>query len=277
MALSDIGDGKLVITFDELLRRTPLAKRMTRMLQLLEEKYQAPVDTEFTLEIVDPNSTTPDVKICLLQCRPQSHLQESEARLPKNLAEQDIIFSTPRMAPEGRVRAIKYVLFVPPEAYYRLATPAERAELGRIIGKLNKALKTKTFICVGPGRWGTSNPDLGVKIGYSDIYYTRALVELTGVGIGNAPEASFGTHFFQDLMESNIFPLAIYLQDAEAVFNRDFFYKTPNRLLDFLPDETKWVENLRLIEVSSFRANRHMELVMDDDQGRSVAFLEHDL
>lgn len=277
MALGDIGEGKLVITFDELLRRTPLAKRMSRMLQLLEEKYQAPVDTEFTLEIVDPNSANPDVRITLLQCRPQSHLKESEARLPRNLDELNIIFSTPRMAPEGRVSGIQYVLFVPPEAYYRLATAAERAELGRTIGKLNKELKNKVFICVGPGRWGTNNPDLGVKIGYADIYHTRALVELTGAGIGNAPEASFGTHFFQDLVESNIYPLAIYLDDTEASFNRAFFYDTPNRLLEFLPDDTNWVECLRLIEVASFRPNTHLELIMDDDEGRSVAFLENNL
>ena len=109
-------------------------------------------------------------------------------------------------------------------------------------------LKGETFICVGPGRWGTSNPDLGVKIGYADIYHTRALVELTGELIGSAPDASFGTHFFQDLVESNIYPLAIYLDDEETVFNRAFFYQTPNRLLDFLPGETSIANCLRLIE-----------------------------
>ena len=65
------------------------------------------------------------------------------------------------MAPEGRVSDIRYVMFVPPEGYYALPTAAARAELGRIIGLLNAALKDETFICVGPGRWGTSTPDLG--------------------------------------------------------------------------------------------------------------------
>ena len=75
-----------------------------------------------------------------------------------------------------------------------------------MIGQLNAALKDEIFICVGPGRWGTSTPDLGVRVGYGDIYNTRALVELAGEGIGPAPEPSFGTHFFQDLVESNIYP-----------------------------------------------------------------------
>ena len=92
-----------------------------------------------------------------------------------------------------------------------------------------------------------------MHIGYGDIYHTRALVELTGQGIGAAPEPSFGTHFFQDLVESNIYPLAIYLDDEDVVFNHDFFYKTPNCLTDFLPDQAAWESCLRLIEVASFR------------------------
>ncbi len=85
---------KLVITFDELLRRTPLAKRMSKMLQILEKNYLSPVDTEFTLRVINPDSLKPDVEIVLLQCRPQSHLKDSEVSLPKNLPDEDIIFST---------------------------------------------------------------------------------------------------------------------------------------------------------------------------------------
>jgi hypothetical protein len=141
---------------------------------------------------------------------------------------------------------------------------------------LNVLLAKENYICVGPGRWGTSNPDLGIHVGYADIYNTRALVELAGQEIGNAPEASFGTHFFQDLVESNIFPLAIYLNDEDVIFNRGFFYQPPNRLLDFLPDETRFAACLRIIEVASFLTKHHLELVMDDAEGRAVAFLTPD-
>ncbi len=272
----------MVLTFDELLRRAPLAKRLTKMLQILEKHYFAPVDTEFTLQIVNPGSPQPELRIALLQCRPQSHLKESEARLPQNLSDEDIIFSTQRMAPQGRVSKIHYVVFVVPECYHALPTSTQRANVGHIIGRLNAELKGKIFICIGPGRWGTTNPDLGVRIGYSDIYHSRALVELTGQGIGEAPEASYGTHFFQDLVESNIYPLAIYLDDQEVCFNRDFFYLTPNHLAEFLPDAGKSSDSqapakcLRLISVADFRPGHHLELVMDDEAGRSVAFLELD-
>jgi hypothetical protein len=264
----------LVLTFEEMLRRTPLASHLSTMLQILEKQYHSPVDTEFTLRIPEPNNPHPEVEITLLQCRPQSHLKENQASLPTDLADEDIVFATSRMAPEGRVSQIRYVIFVPPEGYYALPTPAARSALGRIIGLLNEALKKETFICVGPGRWGTTNPDLGVHIGYADIYNARALVELTGGGIGAAPEASFGTHFFQDLVESNIYPLAIYLDDEDATFNRDFFYASYNCLTQFLPDYAGSESALRLISVDRYRTGYHLELVMDNELGRCVAFLE---
>jgi hypothetical protein len=275
-ALREKNVGNLVLTFDGLLRRTPLAKKMSTMLQTLEKHYRSPVDTEFTVKIDSPSSSQPKVKITLLQCRPQSHLQEIDAQLPRNLHDKDIIFSTCRMAPQGRVSDIRYVLFVSPEGYFSLPTPAARAKLGPTIGRLNAALEGQVFILLGPGRWGTKNPDLGVRIGYGDIYNTKALIELTGEGIGDAPDASFGTHFFQDLVESNIYPLAIYLDDEDVIFNRKFFYKTRNHLGKFLPKQTEPDKSLRLIEVASFRPNHHIELVMDDEQGRAVAYLERD-
>ena len=273
--VGDAQKGKLVLTFDELLRRTSLARYLSTMLQILEREYHAPVDTEFTISIDKPDALQPQVQITILQCRPQSRLQEIEARLPQNLREEDIIFSTHRMAPSGLVEKIEYVLYVSPEGYFALPTQAARAEIGRIIGRVNEALAGKTFICVGPGRWGTSNPDLGVRIGYGDIYHTRALVELAGQGIGYAPEASFGTHFFQDLVESDIYPLAIYFDDADFVFNRNFFDRSPNHLAEFLLDDKNLPDCVRLIRVVDFQPGAHLNLVMDDDKGLSIAFLEH--
>jgi hypothetical protein len=267
---------RFVLTFDEFLSRTPLAARLRKMLQLLEKHYKTAVDTEITVHIKEVNSAQPRLEICLLQCRPQSRLKEISARLPQTLYHEDIIFSTRRMVPQGTVTGIRHVVFVPPESYYALPTTNARSDLTRAIGKLNGLLADETFICVGPGRWGTTNPDLGVSISYGDIYNTRSLVEVTGKGLGNAPEPSFGTHFFQDLVESNIYPLAIYLDDEDAVFNRSFFYDTLNHLASLLPNDVSRMGALRLIEVADFRPGCHIDLVMDDEQGRAVAFLAPD-
>jgi len=143
-------------------------------------------------------------------------------------------------------------------------------------GQLNAALKGKCYIAVGPGRWGNSNADLGVPIDYGDIYNTRALVELSGKGIGPAPEPSLGTHFFQDLLESQIFPLAILLDDPENAFNRDFFYNTPNHLQDFLKTGKETESTLRLIQVGDFRPKHHLRLVMNEEKNQAVAWLAAD-
>jgi len=267
---------QLVVTFDELFRRTPLAGRFRELLSRLEENYHSPVDTEFTLQIQDHNSTHPEVGICILQCRPQSQFKESKIRLPISLNPADVIFTTTRLVPDGYVDSITHVIFITPEGYFSLASQPERTHIGQLVSKLNAKLAGKTFITIGPGRWGTINPDLGVPINYGDIYNTRALIEVSGLGISAAPEPSYGTHFFQDLVEANIYPLAIYLNDTDTEFNRAFFYDSPNLLETFLPEALDYTGTIRLINVSSFRADHHLDLVMDDEKGKALAYLVPD-
>jgi hypothetical protein len=247
---------------------------MKRMLGTLSEHYQSPVDLEFTANILNPGASTPEVEISILQCRPQSYLQEMVIEIPKNIPEEDLLFKTNQTLPHGHVEGINYVVFVPPEAYYSLPSSAERVALSRAIGQLNAKLADEKFICLGPGRWGTTTPDLGIGVGYSDIYNTRALIELSGAGIGTAPEPSFGTHFFQDLLEANIFPLAIYLDHDDVIFKSEFFYKSPNRMLEFLPEKEALAEALRLIRVEDYRPGHSIELIMNGENSQAVALLK---
>lgn len=276
---SNLLDGKasqLVVSFDELFRRSTLAAHFRELLSRLEENYHSPVDTEFTLHIVDADTLQPQVNICLLQCRPQSQFKESRARLPSSLNPADVIFSSCRLVPDGYVSSITHVIYVTPEGYFSLGTQAERTHIAHLVSKLNIKLAGETFITIGPGRWGTINPDLGVPINYGDIYNTRSLIEVSGHGTSDAPEPSYGTHFFQDLVESNIYPLGIYMDDPDVLFNREFFYDTENCLADILPEAMDCSDTVRLIEVASYRPGNHLELIMDDDKGQAVAYLVPD-
>jgi hypothetical protein len=264
----------LFLTFDEFIRRTPFADRMRTLLKVLETEYNAPVDLEFTVQIVNPEAARPEIMISILQCRPQGHLFElDQITLPSDLPAQDIVFSSHFMVPQGHVAGVEYVLFVTPEGYFSLPTANDRAQLERAIGRLNTALAGMAFICVGPGRWGSGNTDLGVHIAYADIYNSKALIELAGQGIGPAPEPSLGTHFFQDLLESQIYPLAIFLDDAEAVFSRSFFYETPSCAGEWIALDDRLKESLRLIRVSDYRAGHHINMVMDSESNLAVAYL----
>jgi len=266
---------RLVLTFDDLLRRTPFAEYIRKMLHLLESSYHSPVDLEFAGSASIDNTGKPVLQIALVQCRPQSHMTESaQVPLPESLDPERVVFLTRFVVPQGFIPRVDYVVFVPPEGYFCLQTEADRHELGQAIGRLNKALTGETFICVGPGRWGSSNTDLGVPIAYGDVYNTRALVELAGEGIGPAPEPSLGTHFFQDLLEAQIFPLAIYLDDKETVFNQKFFFDTPNRLAERIMVDEKLLSTLRLIKVTDYAPDAFVQIVMNDEKSLAVAFFE---
>lgn len=265
----------LVLTYDELLRRTPFAERMRVILHSLEMAYHSPVDLEFTLQIETDRSGKPDLSITLLQCRPQSQLSETAVEpIPSTLSHEDVIFSTDFMVPQGQIFPIDYVIYVKPSEYFKLTTNNSRAEIARQIGQLNAALADEQFICVGPGRWGSSNSDLGVPIAYGDVYHARALVEMAGEGCGLPPEPSLGTHFFQDLLESQIYPLALQLDSPQTEFNTRFFEQTPNRLSEWLPASGDFDSCLRLIKVSDFQPGAALKVLMHGESSRAVAFLE---
>jgi hypothetical protein len=117
---------QLVLTFDELLRRTPFAERMREILHLLEQNYRSPVDMEFTLHLTSDGGE-PKLRITILQCRPQSHLLPTEtAQVPLDLPKDDIVFSTHFVVPQGYLEKIDYVLFVDPEKYFALQTMDQR-------------------------------------------------------------------------------------------------------------------------------------------------------
>jgi len=269
--LVDADSTQLILTFEELLRRTPFPERMRDILTTLEDEYKSPVDIEFVLDIINENAA-PEIKLSLIQCRPLSYMrEESRVEIPSNLPPEKVVFSSSIMVAGGWLDEIDYVLYVPPENYFSIPSQAIRSKLERAIGRLNTALEGQTFICVGPGRWGTSNPDLGVHVDYADIFNSKALVELSGAGIGPAPEPSLGTHFFQDLLEGEIFPLATHI--GKDKFNRAFFYDTPNRVSEWIDIEPTLQKYLRLIAVEDNQENHHLEIVMRGDEGRALAFL----
>ena len=68
----------------------------------------------------------------------------------------------------------------------------------------------------------------------------------------------------------------MFLDDEDMVFNRDFFYEAPNRLASIAPSESDLEDHLRLIEVSEVRPGYHLDLIMDEQEGRAVAFFQPD-
>ena len=101
------------------------------------------------------------------------------------------------------------------------------------MGRLNKVLPKRQFVLIGPGRWGSrGDVKLGVPVTYSDINNSSVLIEVARRKGNYVPDLSFGTHFFQDLVEANIRYLPLFPDDPGVAFNERFLLGSPNVLAD---------------------------------------------
>lgn len=265
----------VVLTFDNLLAHSEFVPLISTLLKKLERQLRYPVDVEFTLELV-PGTNPPRPILHLLQCRPLSNSNWGQVPpVPTNVPLQDRLFSSQRLVPQGHVAGIRYIVYIDPWRYSQVPDYATRFELAHVVGRLNQRLESQRFILMGPGRWGSSNADLGVKVSYADIYNARVLVEIASEDGSGMPEASYGTHFFQDLVEAHIHPLALYPEDSQATFNRAFFESAPNALGDLLPADAHHAECIKVIDVPAVSSGRYLEIVMNAEQEKALGFLSH--
>jgi hypothetical protein len=268
----DAGD-QFVLTFNYLTRDRKFISLFRTVLSRLEKAYQRPVDVEFTVEII-PNRPYPGYKLNILQCRPLSQRREDAAvTIPDDISNDDILFTAHQLIPDGRAEDIRYIVYVDPETYYQIADLTIKHELGRAIGRLNKRLEDENFILMGPGRWGSANIELGVHVTYSDIYNTKVLIEMAVAHNGVMPELSYGTHFFQDLVEAGIYSLPLHLGPGGGRFDHEFFRETPNVLADLLPKEANLAPYLKVIDLAMLPGNRRLKILMDGSRDEAIGFL----
>ncbi|MEP7135140.1 MAG: PEP/pyruvate-binding domain-containing protein [Chloroflexota bacterium] len=260
---------QLILTFDGLLQRGGFVPLMKTVLTRLEQEYEQPVDIEFAVSLI-PGSGKPTLNLHMLQCRPQNQFS-AESRetqsLPTDLAAQDKIMLCTRMVPQGRVSGIEYIVYVDSEAYYQLNTLEDHTEVARCIGQLNSSLEGVPFILMGPGRWGSSDSMQGVPVSYADIFNSRALVEVASNKSGFAAEPSYGTHFFQDLVEAQIYPLAVYPDEPGDHLNLDFIEQSENQLQDIIPNPTTASRCIKVIHIPTERPGYQLEILMDGQSG----------
>ena len=275
MRPTNIEPNQLVFTFDQLLKQTNFAAIMREMLACLEAQYTRPVDIEYAIEI---EQTYPEIRyaITLLQCRPLSqHNPEAAPNIPAEVPDDLKLFTAHRQVPDGVVNRVKYVVLVKP-AYNAIEEPHLRLEVGRVVGRINERLKGEQFILLGPGRWGTSNIHLGVKVSYADIYNSRALIEVAvSTNSDGAPEMAYGTHFFQDLVEAKIFPLAVYPDSPGTIFRWDYFERAPNLLPELLPGDADMVDFVTIVDIPAYSDGRLLELIMNTEQDEALAYLRY--
>lgn len=221
-----------VLDFRKLLAETDFGALMRDILHTLSTAYDYPVDVEFTVNF------RPDgqFKVSIVQCRPlQTRGLGKAVEAPRLEDERDCFFATDGNFMGGNARlSLEYVVTVRPEAYLPLGQQDKHA-VARGIGALNTILKGTPYLLMGPGRWGTSTPSLGVPVRFVEICNATVLAEVTYQAGGFRPELSYGSHFFQDLVESGIFYVAVFDGDRGVVYNRDWALGRENLLTELDP------------------------------------------
>ena len=102
-----------------------------------------------------------------------------------------------------------------------------------------------------------------MKVTYADICNAKALIEIARARQEYTPEPSFGTHFFQDLLEAEILYLPLYPDDPEVVFNEEALLRSPNALAALSPEDAAMEGVIRVLDVAALWPGRRLRLVMD--------------
>lgn len=118
---------------------------------------------------------------------------------------------------------------------YKDLSERNKYAVARQIGVINARLKGKNTLLIGPGRWGTTTPSLGVPVHFTELCHMSVLCELSSPEAGFMPELSYGSHFFQDLVESGVFYVAIMVGHKDVVFEPGRVLGKENQLAVLLP------------------------------------------
>ncbi|MDM7913761.1 MAG: PEP/pyruvate-binding domain-containing protein, partial [Candidatus Eisenbacteria bacterium] len=257
---------KLVVTFEGLIRETPFIRQVKAILEVLHRAIGSPVDIEFASN---------GKQLFLLQCRPQSSGAATQpAPIPRDIPENRVLFSAKRYVSNGRVPDVTHIVYVDPEGYNEIADPDELRAVGRAVGRLNKMLPKRQFILMGPGRWGSRGDiRLGVNVTYADINNCAVLIEIARKKGNYRPDLSFGTHFFQDLVEASIRYLPLYPDDPGIRFDETFFRRSENLLTNFLPEFAHLSDVIHVIDVPQSAGGMILKVLMNADLDEAVGVL----
>lgn len=261
----------LVLTFNNLINRTEFVPVIGEMLAVLESVYGHPIETEFTASLAADGR----IRVNLLQCRPMWIAGvSSQVEFPDDVPPERVLFRSNRFIGGGVVEGIRYIVYIDPARYAAIDRPEVKRSLGRIVGQINARLRgsgSKELI-MGPGRFGSSNINLGVNVSYADIDNAGVLVEMAREEAGQVPEVSYGTHFFQDLVEAQIIYIPVYPDDDKSGFRQGFFEGAPNSLREFVSNADGFEDLVRVIDVGAV-AGTHATVVADPHSRRAICFL----
>ncbi len=256
---------EMVVTFDGLLQSS-FPSDLKTMLDLLQEGLGEPVDVEFAHD---------GEYLYMLQCRALSQGSAPQTEpIPSDVVDRHRLFTADRYVQTGQFKNLEYLVLVDPRDYAKLESKEKILRVAKAVGKLNRKLPERRFALMGPGRWGSRGDiRLGVPVSYADICYTALLIEIARQKGNYVPDVSFGTHFFNDLVEAGIGYLPLYPDDRDIVWNDDLLGGSENALATIAPEFEDLAETLRVIHVPAVTDGLLAHVIMDGETDRALGYL----
>lgn len=228
------GAGRRVVTFSNILEYDafPLARVISDLLRIGSRGMGRPVELEYAMDIREGKAY-----FYLLQIRPIVDVSEETELTPDDLSRPALISSTSVLG-NGMVEDVHYILYVRSDRFDALHSRDIAAEIGNINEQLTA--RGESYVLVGPGRWGSSDPALGIPVKWSHISGAKAVVEC---GLEDfRVDASEGTHFFQNLTSFGVGYFTIRPYQGDGTFDE--------ARLNALPAEYE-SHSLRLVKFST--------------------------
>ncbi|MCK9218537.1 MAG: phosphoenolpyruvate synthase [Bacteroidales bacterium] len=218
-----IYEGKRLVTFSQLLNHNtiPLAEILQQVLEIGQREMNKPIEIEFAINLDMPKGQPKTFS--LLQIRPIAGRDETIYLKPEEIRNEDALLISNTALGNGIIKGIHDFVYVKPQSF----DAAKSQEIVSLLALLNEKFvsERQNYILVGPGRWGSSDPWLGIPVKWPQISGARLIVES---GLENYRiDPSQGTHFFQNLTSFRVgyFTVNPYINDG--FYDLDFLSLQP--------------------------------------------------
>ncbi len=249
---SNYADGRKIITFSHVLKygTMPLPEILCDLLDICHKEMHSAVEIEFAVNMDVPKGE--DIIFSLLQIRPITSNNDNTSLDWESVQTKNAIIYAENALGMGSIEGVEDIVYIKNESF----DSSHSVKIAEEINQANSRIKEqgRRYVLIGPGRWGSSDPWLGIPISWSNITEARVIVEC---GLSNfRVEPSQGTHFFQNLTSMGIGYLTINPYMNDGIFN--------NTLLDSMEPvfESKYIRHVRF--------NNALTIFVDGRKNRAI-------
>jgi hypothetical protein len=248
--------GPIVINFANILKYEyiPLAKTIIDILDIIKEALGSPVEIEFAVDLNKDKNR--NASFHLLQIKPLVGSDDDFNINEDNINKDEVILLSEKSMGNGKITDVQDMIFVDPNMFDNMKTKEIAAEIERMNRKMMK--ENKKYILIGPGRWGTRDPFIGIPVIWPQICNAKIIIEMS---LESFPlDASLGSHFFHNVTSMNVGYFTVQHRGSNDIINWEVINNQE------LIEKTKFLKHIRF--------KKNINIIMDGKKRLSVISFE---